>query len=382
MLYELEPVDFYRVKKIFKELSNRSAIFSIIEGNYPGRVFVDDIKNPGGAFIWNDWRYSYVEMCGEANGFIEDVVELLDGKLLPGAKDSKDPTLVIYGASPEITEKITLGLEKWLPLKLKRSTFSFNPFLFNKASLLNSEIPSGFELMEIDRTIIKSFGDELLRPLKSSWRSIDEFLRKGLGFCVAKKNKVISLCFSCFAGNSHIEMSVDTSPEYRNLGLATVAASNFLQKCIEKGLTPGWECWEKNGPSNALAKKLGFEFTGFHPVSFILVDDFEALISNANHYLCELKEYEKATVFYEKAFEVKETKNSNFYYFAACAFALAGKKEKAFKNLLNAFEKGWKNFHKLNNDGAFREFQATIEWMETISFFKTGNLENLRRVLD
>lgn len=375
MLYELEPERFYRVRGIFKKLFNRSAIFSILDGNYPGRIFVDNIQNPKGAFVWNDWRYSYIETNGKTNGFIEDIVELLDRKLLPEARNSKDPTLAIYGSCLEITERITRGLKDWLPLKSKRSTFCFDPNLFKKTKILQREIPSGFELMEIDRNLINRFGEQLLRPLESSWKSIDDFLNKGIGFCITRKNKVVNLCFSCFVGNSHAEISIDTNPEYRRLGLATVTASHFLQRCIENSLKPGWECWADNEPSNALAKKLGFEFTGFYPVSFILADKFEALITNANHYLYELKEYEKATVFYEKAFEVRKITNANFYYYAARAYALSGNKVKAFDNLQKAIEKGWKNFHLFKNDNAFINFKNTIEWREIESFFKTGNLK-------
>lgn len=66
---------------------------------------------------------------------------------------------------------------------------------------------------------------------------------------------------------------------------------------------------------------------------------YSKLTSKADS-LYRVKDFENSAKYYEKAFEI-QIGNSSDYYNAACSWALAGNKEKAFKNLNLAVDKGW-----------------------------------------
>jgi hypothetical protein len=43
MIYELKEKGYEKVRPLFQGLNYHLVIFSIIEGNSPGRIFVDDV---------------------------------------------------------------------------------------------------------------------------------------------------------------------------------------------------------------------------------------------------------------------------------------------------------------------------------------------------
>ena len=55
-----------------------------------------------------------------------------------------------------------------------------------------------------------------------------------------------------------IEIEVDTVPEERNKGLATIVCAALILGCLEEGLYPSWDA--QNLTSVHLAEKLGYEY--------------------------------------------------------------------------------------------------------------------------
>ena len=45
-MIELKPDQFYRVRSMFQEIDYSLSILAAIEGNNPGRIFVDDVDTP------------------------------------------------------------------------------------------------------------------------------------------------------------------------------------------------------------------------------------------------------------------------------------------------------------------------------------------------
>ena len=54
------------------------------------------------------------------------------------------------------------------------------------------------------------------------------------------------------------EIEVDTIPEERHKGLASIACASLILRCLEEGLYPSWDA--HNMDSVGLAEKLGYEF--------------------------------------------------------------------------------------------------------------------------
>jgi RimJ/RimL family protein N-acetyltransferase len=63
-------------------------------------------------------------------------------------------------------------------------------------------------------------------------------------------------------------MDVHTEDKFSRQGLANLICTAFIEKCIQSGKTPNWECFWENEPSVNLAKKLGFVALDDYPVFY------------------------------------------------------------------------------------------------------------------
>lgn len=267
MIYELANQHYDRARALFAGLENRVAIQAIIEGNSPGRIFVDDPEQPASAFTWNPFRYGYLVGESDNGAFNASLRQLLASELLPQAAHSHDPTLVLYPHPADWQRQVTFLLGDYAPIALTRQTFRFNPARFQHHDW-PAHVPAGLRLQSIDADLIKQ-SEQIAGALELLWCSTSAFLSKGLGFCLLDGEQILSMCFSPFVGGSLREIGVDTQPDYRRRGYATLTAAAFISQCLQNGLTPVWECWADNAPSLNLAEKLGFEAVAAYPVYFI-----------------------------------------------------------------------------------------------------------------
>ena len=58
-----------------------------------------------------------------------------------------------------------------------------------------------------------------------------------------------------------MEIEIDTKPEYRQLGLATVCGAKVILECLQRNLYPSWDAHDLRSVS--LAEKLGYHLD--HP---------------------------------------------------------------------------------------------------------------------
>ena len=90
-------------------------------------------------------------------------------------------------------------------------------------------------------------------------------MKNGFGFCVLHNGIPASWAFSAAVSDDEVDIGVETAPDYRHMGLASIAANQMIRCCFEEHKRPVWSCDEGNSASRKLAEKLGFvlvsEFT-------------------------------------------------------------------------------------------------------------------------
>jgi GNAT superfamily N-acetyltransferase len=86
--------------------------------------------------------------------------------------------------------------------------------------------------------------------------SPEYFCERGIGFCILHEGRIVSAASSGAFHNAGIEVQINTLPEHRGRGLATVVAAHLLLYCLERGLDPHW-C-TSNPISAHLAENLGY----------------------------------------------------------------------------------------------------------------------------
>lgn len=92
-----------------------------------------------------------------------------------------------------------------------------------------------------------------------NYRSADEFLSKGKGYCVVCGEEVAAWAFSSAVSSDEIDIGVETAEKYQHKGLALAVSTAMIQYILEQNQTPVWACHYNNIPSAKLAERSGFQ---------------------------------------------------------------------------------------------------------------------------
>ena len=132
---------------------------------------------------------------------------------------------------------------------------------FDKALLEANvkKLPEGYELKAIDAEIYDMcLADPVSADFVSSFETKEKYLEWGRGMVIMKDGRIVAGASSYTSYKGGIEIEVDTVEDERRKGLATIACSALILKCLEEGLYPSWDA--QNMGSVHLAEKLGYEF--------------------------------------------------------------------------------------------------------------------------
>ncbi|MGD8192210.1 GNAT family N-acetyltransferase [Brevibacillus ginsengisoli] len=147
--------------------------------------------------------------------------------------------------------------------QVKRLSFSFDPERFLTQTERRSQsqdrgIPKGYRCYPIDEAEILQSQEFGMEYYQTYWGGITAFLKQGLGFCVVHDGQVVSECTSIFANPVQAEIDIVTHEQFQGLGLGSSVARVFIEACLERGITPRWDCTDSNIASRQMAERLGF----------------------------------------------------------------------------------------------------------------------------
>ena len=94
--------------------------------------------------------------------------------------------------------------------------------------------------------------------LAGSYPTYEEYCAHGIGCAITCNGRLVSCATSYTHYSDGIEMELDTHPEYRRLGLASVCAAALILRCLDRGLYPSWDA--ANKISVAISEKLGYHY--------------------------------------------------------------------------------------------------------------------------
>lgn len=125
-------------------------------------------------------------------------------------------------------------------------------------TMLIRRLPAGFELVRIDDRLAAKAKDDLSHPyLCECFHSIEDLVRRGLGYCILHESRVVSAAASMAACDGAIEIEILTDQGFRQRGLGTCAGAKMALACLERGIEPVWVA--DNPTSLRLAQRLGYE---------------------------------------------------------------------------------------------------------------------------
>ena len=227
MFKELSCDQFERVKPLFTGFDYSLSIRAAMEGNNPGRIFVDDVEHPRTAFGLTVEGYL---LAGEHDNpaTLESLRAFIHEKLFTGEVFVNGDDSLSLAVHPEAWEA---RLPELIPTheaeKLERYHYLCRELAFDWRAAL----PDGYTVRRIDRDLLEA--DDIIIPeaigewndAEEYWGSVENFLTNGIGFCVLHENQIVAQCTAdCFAGEQ-IDIGIVTAPVYRHKGLASIAAA-------------------------------------------------------------------------------------------------------------------------------------------------------------
>lgn len=259
---ELERGEFGRAWPVFAG-TDWPAVRSILGEDTPGRVFVDDPGAPRGALVYGYFNFAYVAGDSTDPGWLDG---LLHEILFPSIRASADPSLVLYPISRDWGESLRALCPAEPLFPVARRHFRFDPARF--AALGAPPVPEGIRLARIDAGLLAAH-PPLAGEVTLFWRRAEDYLARGVGVCALAGEALAGWCLSIFAPDARRELTIATQPDFRRQGIGTLTATAYIRECLAAGLEPVWECWADNGPSDSLARKLGFVPVGDRPAIFV-----------------------------------------------------------------------------------------------------------------
>jgi len=118
-------------------------------------------------------------------------------------------------------------------------------------------VPSTFELKRIDKPLAERLPSDVGNEyFFETFHSIDDFLGRGIGFCILYQEKIVSSATSMARSNKAIDIEIETVPDFRKQGLGTAVGAKLVSYCLENRIEPRWLA--ANAVSEKLALKLGY----------------------------------------------------------------------------------------------------------------------------
>ena len=136
---------------------------------------------------------------------------------------------------------------------------AFSPESLNLRHLRNLQkrIPRDCHIERVDISLANRLRNEGLSSFPG-FSSLADFAERGIGFCATIEGRIISHAVSLMQCREGIHIGIETHPDFRNMGFATVVAAKLLEDCIARGIYPHWSASSENAASLHLAEKLGY----------------------------------------------------------------------------------------------------------------------------
>ena len=136
---------------------------------------------------------------------------------------------------------------------------TFSPESLNLKHLRNlqKQIPFDCHIQRVDLSLANQLRNEGLSSFPG-FSSLADFAERGIGFCATIESRIISHAVSLMQCREGIHIGIETHPDFRNKGFATVIGAKLLVHCIEQGIYPHWSASSENATSIHLAEKLGY----------------------------------------------------------------------------------------------------------------------------
>jgi len=256
VIYELNKAGYEKVHPLFRALEYHLTSAAVLDGNTPGKVFVDDPATPQTAFMFSP------EGCYLAGNPANDAFNrALNEAIFAREIFGKEVHALFFVYHPEgWQEQLAIVLDPRLPIEMGRRHYICRKLKYG----WRANVPAGFTAHHVDEALLNRPGlkipDHMHGWMENNWGSTTDFLQRGFGFVTIHDEEVVSWSLAdCISGDT-CEIGIHTAEAFRRRGLATITAAAAVDYALSSGYAMvGWHCAEDNLGSIGTAEKVGFE---------------------------------------------------------------------------------------------------------------------------
>lgn len=153
---------------------------SVAEGFQSGDIYTDCIENPTFALFWHVSGFAYLSGRPDEK-YLDDIYRLMKNE------DGTNPRRFV----------LELKDEEMRAYFQKKENVEEHPrygFRIQEEKTYEEILPNGYELREIDAELLTKISGNIVPS--SFWRTDDEFLENGKGYCIMYGDDVVSVAFS------------------------------------------------------------------------------------------------------------------------------------------------------------------------------------------
>lgn len=215
---------------------------SVVQGYQAGDVFVNSISDPKTVLFWHYSGFAFIS--GE---YDESFLNSVYGIIIE--KEQANPRRFILFAD-ERTRSF-FGNKENIDIELR---YFFE--LADGGCNYDIDLPPNCALKPIGRELLPKLNGRITPYF--SWADAEDFLKKGMGYCIVCNGKPAAWAFSAAVSDNEIDIGVETQADFQHQGFAAMASKAMIKHILEQGKAPVWACHYKNTASEKLAYKLGF----------------------------------------------------------------------------------------------------------------------------
>ncbi|MCK8060616.1 MULTISPECIES: GNAT family N-acetyltransferase [unclassified Fusibacter] len=236
---------------MFEEFThNIPVIYSSLEGQYDGSLYVDDEVDPKIAVLFTQFAFHFIAGDSSAQNVVDLVDDMIFKQYLYTSKEKEaivfSPSQSWNGVLDEVFKRHNGIRDERVLYKLDRKKFYER--YENRSESLNTEKKIALE---------KENGSSIEYPICR----------------VFVEQTCVSFCSGFMLGNGHAEIDVATEEEYRGLGYAKEAAFSLINELLKDDIEPNWCSWACKEGSRRLAESLGYDFAEEIPAHIWVEDE-------------------------------------------------------------------------------------------------------------
>jgi RimJ/RimL family protein N-acetyltransferase len=270
MVQELAKTDYNRVRPLFRSLRYHLTSEAVLDGNNPGRVFVDDPAHPQTVFMASP-EGLYLAGNPRTHAFNEALHRaIFDRHILGEAVQA----LWILADSEAWEEALVDILAPRPPIPQHRRHYLCRAVRTD----WRVAVPDGFAVRRVTDALLThprlTVPQHITDWIANNWGSTAHFLTRGFGYATLHGDEVVSWSLADCVSGGACEIGIHTASAYRRRGLATATAAAAAEHALSSGYAMvGWQCDEDNLGSIGTAERVGFELERNYTMFYALLDE-------------------------------------------------------------------------------------------------------------